>query len=1293
MDSLQCILRHDLRQRSGRRWRSVACLAGALWPGLVQAQNITIDGSLGPAQTLTGPNYTVGAALGQQAGGNLFQSFGAFSLNAGENANFTGPAGVTDILGRVTGGSASTVSGTIQSSVSGANLYLVNPAGIALSGAALNLTGDFHATTANYVKLADSNQFLATTSPPSTLTGSLPVGLGFTSATPAAMTVNGSTLATSISNILQLAGGPITVTGSTLSSGGGGFSRIFLTGVAGTGVVGSRSAIGSSFVTAYAPVQLTNSLVVASNRVNTAAAVVEIRGSTIGITGTEIDVDSYATTVLSGAYLRADQITINGGSDIHANAHAVGFNGGIDLRTIDTGPFRSGSITIDNSTVRVDSASVGFPAFIEIFTGALVVTNNATLRSLATGAAGGGGVSVRAWTIEVSNGAVVSSTATGSGARGTLILDAGGLSLAGGTIRNALVGGAITSSGGTLDGIANYGRAASLTAVSGTTTLQGANTYSGGTTVNGGTLTLQAGASLASTGAVTVNGGTFNLGNNALTIGALAGNGGTIALGGGTLTTNSTANTSLASTITGTGALVKQGTGILTLTGNNSYGGGTTINGGLINFAAASNFGTGTITLNGGGVQWATGNTADISARFAPLGANGATFDTNGNNVVLGSALTGPGSLTKQGAGTLSLVGPNSYSGGSSVNAGTLRLAFGASLASGSALTVNGGTFDLNSNNQTLGALSGTGGAITLGSGTLTAGDASSTTLASVISGTGGLTKQGSGTLNLTGNSTYTGPTAVNAGTLLVNGSIVSTVTLGNGGTLGGSGTIGGLVSNGGTLSPGNSIGTLNINGNFTQNGGIYVVEINPQGQADRINATGTATINGGTVAVQAQSGSYARNITYTILTANGGLSGAYSNVTSNFAFLTPSLSYDANNVFLMLFMSQSAFAAGARTANQFAVGSALDQANASATGDFNTVLNALSVLSTQQGPWALNQISGQSYADFGSFNVANNALFMNALGQQMALARGGSGGGQRQALAQACDVASCDGTSLFSVWGSVLGGAGSVQGDGNSQTFTYNVGGAAAGIDYRLMPSFLVGLGTGYTNGTQWVDSFQGKGWSNTVSVAAYGSFAQWGLHVDALAGYAYSNNQMQRQISIPGLQPRTANGSTGANQFLGQVETGYAVPVYAPAAATVTPFARFQASSINQAAFSEWGANSLSLNVQQQTTTSIRTTLGADLAGAIGLGDTRTLDLGLRLGWLHEYANTARPLTAAFAGAPSATFTVYGATPQRDAAVIGFSASTNVATATQLYLRYDGEIGGGADNHTLNLGLRLSW
>ena len=297
-----------------------------------------------------------------------------------------------------------------------------------------------------------------------------------------------------------------------------------------------------------------------------------------------------------------------------------------------------------------------------------------------------------------------------------------------------------------------------------------------------------------------------------------------------------------------------------------------------------------------------------------------------------------------------------------------------------------------------------------LGSGTLTAGDASNTALAAAISGSGGFVKQGSGTLTLTGASNFTGGTTLNAGVLVVNGSLTSGVTV-NGGMLRGTGTVGNVVANGGVVAPGNSIGTLTVSGNFVQSGGsIYQVEVNAAGQNDRINVAGTATISGATVQVLAQSGSYARNTTYTILNATGGVSGTYSGVTSNFAFLTPTLTYDANNVFLNLFQSSSAFAAGAQTPNQYAVGMALDQANPTATGDFGTVLNAMSVLSTQQGPAALNAISGQQYADFGTMNVQSGVLFMNAVGQQMALARGSAtGGGQRQALAQACEVESCD--------------------------------------------------------------------------------------------------------------------------------------------------------------------------------------------------------------------------------------------------------------------------------------------
>ncbi|MDP1966386.1 MAG: autotransporter domain-containing protein, partial [Reyranella sp.] len=831
----------------------------------------------------------------------------------------------------------------------------------------------------------------------------------------------------------------------------------------------------------------------------------------------------------------------------------------------------------------------------------------------------------------------------------------------------------------------------------------------------GGAVFVQQGGTFNIAGAFNVSGGTVTAGAGGGTGGATAGSAfgagiflqgnGTVNIAPGAGVTQTISNAIADQTGSGgtggnagAGAIAKSGAGTLVLSAANTFTGGTTVTGGLVNFAAANNFGSGSVALNGGGLQWATGTTTDISSQLAALGAGGGTFDTNGNNVSFGTALNG-GALTKTGSGTLTFTTTNTYSGATIVNAGMLQAGAANAFSATSAHTVvAGGTLALNNFNQTIGSLAGAGG-VALGSATLTAGgDNTSTTYSGVLSGTGGLTKNGSGTLTLSGVNTYNGATTVNAGMLVVNGSLASVVTL-SGGTLGGSGTIGGLTSNGGTIAPGNSIGTLNINGSFVQNGGIYQVEVNAAGQSDRINVTGapgTATINGGTVQVIAEQGTYARNTTYTILTATGGVSGAYSTVTSNFAFLTSSLSYDANNVFLTLIQGNNAFAAGAQTSNQFAVGTALDRANASATGDFATVLNALSSLNTQQGPAALNAISGQQYSGFGTANVSSGLAFMNVLGQQMSLARGGSGGGTRVALAQACDV-TCDSEqpSGFSVWGSAVGGTGSVagSGNGNTSTLTYNLGGFAAGLDYRFDPRFLVGLGGGYASGNQWLGGFNGRGTSTSYNASVYASFTPGAFYLDALAGYGYNDNQMTRMIAIPGLASRTAMGQTGANQFLGQAEAGYRFNIFAPAAASLTPFARFQTTSVSQDAFTETGADSLNLSVAQQTTTSVRTVLGAELAGAIDMGWREKLVLQLRLGWAHEYADTSRPVTAAFAGAPGIGFTVYGAPPQRDGAVIGLAANTAIAQSTSIYLRYDGELGTGTDNHVLSAGLRMSW
>ena len=371
-----------------------------------------------------------------------------------------------------------------------------------------------------------------------------------------------------------------------------------------------------------------------------------------------------------------------------------------------------------------------------------------------------------------------------------------------------------------------------------------------------------------------------------------------------------------------------------------------------------------------------------------------------------------------------------------------------------------------------------------------------------------------------------------------------------------------------------------------------------------------------------------------------------------------------------------------------------LDRSVAGSSGDFATVLGTLSTVSLQQGQAAMDAISGQNYSGFATAGIGSSLGFMNVLGQQMSLARGGSGAGTRTALAQACDVA-CDGEPQgpWSMWGSALGVTGSVAGTGNSATLTYNGGGTATGIDYRVNPNLLMGIGLGFASGNQYLGGFSGRGTTDSYQGSLYASFTQQAFYLDALAGFGFSNNTMTRQIVIPGLQSRTALGQTTANQFVGQAEAGYAIGLHTPSRTSVTPFARLQGVSNNQQGFSESGASSLSLTVAQQTTSSLRTTLGMDFGGAFDLGWRDRLALQVRLGWAHEYADTSRPVTASFAGAPGGAFTVFGAAPQRDAAVIGLAANTAIAQNTSIYLRYDGEIGTGTDNHALSAGIRLTW
>jgi autotransporter-associated beta strand protein len=170
-----------------------------------------------------------------------------------------------------------------------------------------------------------------------------------------------------------------------------------------------------------------------------------------------------------------------------------------------------------------------------------------------------------------------------------------------------------------------------------------------------------------------------------------------------------------------------------------------------------------------------------------------------------------------------------------------------------------------------------------------------------------GLIKTGAGTQTLTGINTYTGATTVTGGTLAVLGSIASSsgVTIGNGATLAGTGTVPGVTVNaGGTFAPGlpPTIGGISVNGSLAMaSTAIYLIQVSPTA-ASKANVSGSANV-GGTVDVAATGDSYTRGTKYTILTTTGGpVTGTFSGVSvvggSFGTGLTPTLSYDANDVF-----------------------------------------------------------------------------------------------------------------------------------------------------------------------------------------------------------------------------------------------------------------------------------------------------------------------------------------------------------------------------------------------------------
>ena len=363
----------------------------------------------------------------------------------------------------------------------------------------------------------------------------------------------------------------------------------------------------------------------------------------------------------------------------------------------------------------------------------------------------------------------------------------------------------------------------------------------------------------------------------------------------------------------------------------------------------------------------------------------------------------------KTGTGTLILTGDSTYTGGTTISEGTLQIGDGGTTGSIVGDVVNNATlvFDRAGTYDFPGTITGSGAVIIVGGSTV----------------------------NFTGASGYDGEITVSDSDFVLSSGAVSgsAYTIESGGRIGGSGTIGGLtVASGGTAAPGYSPGTLTVAGNVTfLAGSTYDVDVTAAGAHDLITATGTASILGGTVAVNASPGSYNPMTRVTILQANGGVTGTFSDVTSNLAFLTPQLSYDANDVYLTLFRNDISFASQAETANQRALAGAADP-----LGWSNPVYYALANLATGAAPAAFDSLSGEAYASASGVMLQQSSYLRDAVNARLAQAL------TRESAAYGPATAALSPELTPTLWMQGFGAWAHASGNGNAASTGSTIGG-----------------------------------------------------------------------------------------------------------------------------------------------------------------------------------------------------------------------------------------------------------
>ena len=408
---------------------------------------VVLDGTVGQKGAVSGPNYVITDKMGSQAGANLFHSFETFNINTGESGTFTGPGGIQNVIGRITGGASSLIDGRLSCTIPGANLFLINPWGMMFGpNATLDVNGSFHASTADYLLLGDAGRFDAVHPEQNVLTVDPPSAFGFLDDTAAPITVQGSYLKVPDGKTLSLVGGDITLNDATLYAPGG---EIDLVSVASAGEVTlGASGPGVDSFSRLGDISIKRSEV----------EHVKIDGTEIG----DVDVSGEGGGVI---YVRGGNFYVDGGK-VYANTMGdKDSRGGIDVRVRDNvsldhsalvsswtyGAGDAGNILLETTDLSLYGGSEVFAFALKGSTGkggniTINAKNAVTMggKSTAGYSSGlfnytydkgdGGSITVIASSLSLEAGGGIQASTTGAGHGGTISVKADELLVTGGGI-------------------------------------------------------------------------------------------------------------------------------------------------------------------------------------------------------------------------------------------------------------------------------------------------------------------------------------------------------------------------------------------------------------------------------------------------------------------------------------------------------------------------------------------------------------------------------------------------------------------------------------------------------------------------------------------------------------------------------------------------------------------------------------------------------------------------------------------------------------------------------------------